>query len=91
VEPYEATRQRHVEHLLPHMGEHFERMAWSAERLHAERTAQLRELIRIAVQRSPWHRDRLGDVEETTLDADDVRHLPVMTKRPVGLDDPHAR
>jgi phenylacetate-CoA ligase len=80
VEAYEATRQRHIEHLLPQLGEHFERVAWTAERLHAERTAQLRELIGMAVQRSPWHRDRLGDVEETTLDADDVRHLPVMTK-----------
>jgi phenylacetate-CoA ligase len=80
VEAYEATRQRHVEHLLPQIGEHFERVAWSAERLHAERTAQLRELIGTAVQHSPWHRDRLGDLDLTTLDADDLRHLPVMTK-----------
>jgi phenylacetate-CoA ligase len=80
VGSYEATRQRHIEHLLPQIGEHFERVAWSAERLHAERTAQLRELIGTAVRRSPWHRGRLGDVEETTLDADDLRHLPVMTK-----------
>lgn len=80
MEAYEATRQRHIEHLLPQIGEHFERVAWTAERLHAERTAQLRELIGIAVQRSPWHRDRLGEVDLTTLDADDVRRLPVMTK-----------
>jgi phenylacetate-coenzyme A ligase PaaK-like adenylate-forming protein len=80
VEAYEATRLRHIEHLLPQIGEHFERVAWTAERLHAERTAQLRELIAMAVQRSSWHRDRLGDVDLTTLDADDVRHLPVMTK-----------
>ena len=80
MEAYEAARQRHIEHLLPQIGEHFERVAWTAERLHAERTAQLRELIGMAVQRSPWHRDRLGDVDLTTLDADDVRHLPVMTK-----------
>jgi phenylacetate-CoA ligase len=80
VEAYAATRQRHIEHLLPRIGEHFERVAWSAERLHAERTAQLRQLIATAVKRSPWHRDRLGDVDLTTLDADDVRQLPVMTK-----------
>lgn len=80
MEAYEATRQRHIEHLLPQIGEHFERVAWSAERLRAERTAQLRELIGIAVQRSPWHRGRLGDLDLTTLDADDLRHLPVMTK-----------
>jgi phenylacetate-CoA ligase len=77
---YEATRQRHIEHLLPQIGKHFERVAWTAERLHAERTAQLRELMEIAVTRSAWHRDRLGDVDLTTLDAADLRHLPVMTK-----------
>jgi phenylacetate-CoA ligase len=80
VEAYEATRQRHIEHLLPQIGEHFERVAWTAERLHAERTTRLRELIELAVQRSSWHRDRLGDVELTALDADDLRRLPVMTK-----------
>ena len=80
MEAYEATRQRHIEHLLPQIGEHLERVTWTAERLHAERTAQLRELIGMAVRRSPWHRDRLGEVDLTTLDADDVRHLPVMTK-----------
>jgi phenylacetate-CoA ligase len=77
---YEATRQRHIEHLLPRIGEHFERVAWPAERLRAERTAQLRELVEIAVQRSSWHRDRLGDLDLSTLDADDLRQLPVMTK-----------
>jgi len=80
VDAYEATRQRHIEHLLPQIGEHFERVAWTAERLHAERTAQLRALIGIAVQRSSWHRDRLAEVDLTALDADDIRQLPVMTK-----------
>ena len=80
MEPYETARQRHIEHLLPQIGAHFERVAWPAERLHEERTARLRELIGTAVQRSPWHRGRLGDLDLTTLDAGDLRHLPVMTK-----------
>jgi phenylacetate-CoA ligase len=80
MDAYEATRQRHIEHLLPQIGEHFERVAWPVERLRAERTAQLRELVEIAVQRSSWHRDRLGDLDLSTLDADDLRQLPVMTK-----------
>jgi phenylacetate-CoA ligase len=80
VEPYEAKRQRHVEHLLPQIGEHFERVGWTAERLHVERTAQLRQLVGIAVERSSWHRDRLGDVDLTVLDAGDLQDLPVMTK-----------
>ena len=80
VEAYEATRQRHIEHLLSQIGEHFERVAWSAERLRTERTASLRELVGLAVERSSWHRDRLGDVDLTTLDEDVLRGLPVMTK-----------
>jgi phenylacetate-CoA ligase len=80
MEEYEATRQRHIEHLLPQIGEHFERVAWPAERLRAERAARLHELVEVAVQRSSWHRDRLGDIDLTTLEADDLRQLPVMTK-----------
>jgi len=80
VEAYEATRQRHVEHLLPQIGEHFERVSWSAERLRAERTARLRKLVGLAVERSSWHRGRLEEVDLTTLDEDGLRALPVMTK-----------
>jgi phenylacetate-CoA ligase len=80
VEAYEATRQRHIEHLLPQIGEHFERVAWSAERLRAERTAHLRELVGLALERSSWHRGRLGDVDLRTLDEDALPGLPVMTK-----------
>jgi len=80
VEAYEARRQRHVEHLLAQIGEHFERVAWSAERLRAERTARLRELVGLALKRSSWHRGRLGDVDLTTLDEDVLPGLPVMSK-----------
>ena len=80
MEAYEATRQRHVEHLLAQIGEHFERVAWSAERLRAERTARLRGLVGLAVERSSWHRGRLGHVDLKTLDEDALPGLPVMTK-----------
>jgi phenylacetate-CoA ligase len=80
VADYAATRQRHIEHLLPLVGEHFERVGWSAERLRAERTARLRELMEVAVGRSAWHRDRLRDVDVSRLDEDGLRALPVMSK-----------
>jgi phenylacetate-coenzyme A ligase PaaK-like adenylate-forming protein len=80
MEAYEATRERHIEDLLPQIAEHFERVAWSGERLRAERTARLREIVGLAVERSSWHRDRLRDVDPTTLDEDALRDLPVMTK-----------
>ena len=78
---YEETRKRHIEHLLSQLGEHFERVGWSAERLRKERTARLRELVRVAVERSPWHRARLGDVNLATLNEDTLRELPVMSKQ----------
>jgi phenylacetate-CoA ligase len=78
---YEQTRQRHIEHLLPQFAEHFERVGWSAERLREERTAHLRKLVGLAVERSAWHRARLGDVELAALDEDTLRELPVMTKQ----------
>jgi phenylacetate-CoA ligase len=77
---YEETRQRHIEHLLSQFAEHFERVGWSAERLREERTARLCDLVRVAVERSAWHRTRLGDVNLATLDEDTLRELPVMTK-----------
>ncbi len=80
MEAYEATRQRHIERLLPRISEHLERVGWSKERLRAERTASLRELVGFAVERSRWHRDRLRDVDLTTLDEDALRDLPTMTK-----------
>ncbi len=78
---YDDTRRRHIEHLLPQFAEHFERVGWSAERLREERTARLRDVVRVAVERSHWHRARLGDVNLATLDEDTLRELPVMTKQ----------
>src|SRR5271163_3772950 len=77
---YEATRQRHIEYLLPQFAPHFERVGRSADRLREEREERLRELVRIAVERSSWHRARLGAVNLGALDEETLRELPVMTK-----------
>jgi len=74
---YEELRQRHVADaagLLPGL---MERLDWSADRLAAHRQSELRRLLRVAKDLSPWHRKRLSavDPDEATL-AD----LPVMTK-----------
>ncbi|HST55436.1 MAG TPA: hypothetical protein VLJ42_06020 [Solirubrobacteraceae bacterium] len=77
---YEPTRQRHIAHMLGQLGEHFERVSWSADRLRHERTARLRELVALAQERSSWHRHRLRGVDAQALDVDDLHTLPVMTK-----------
>jgi len=77
---YETTRQRHIEDMLSRVGEHLERLTWSAERLREERTARLRELITVAKARSTWHRQRLEGVDPQEVDEDSLRKLPAMSK-----------
>ena len=78
---YEQTCKCHVEHMLARVpAEHLDRLGWSAERLRAERTARLRELLGIAKERSAWHPGCLPDVNLQTIDEDGLRELPAMTK-----------
>jgi phenylacetate-coenzyme A ligase PaaK-like adenylate-forming protein len=77
---YEELRQRHVADaagLLPGL---MERLDWSAERLAAHRQAELRRLVRVAKDLSPWHRKRLSDVDPDEVDESMLAELPVMTK-----------
>ena len=53
---------------------------WTAEELRRAQDGRLRRLIRLAVERSPWHRERLAGVEVSTLTVGDLSTLPVMTK-----------
>ena len=73
---HEDTRARHVQHMLALLPEHLERLSWSADRLREERSKRLRALVALAKERSSWHRQRLADVDERTLDEDDLRTCP---------------
>lgn len=57
-----------------------DRLRWSAEELTAHRRRQLRQLVRVALDRSPWHRQRLQGVDPEELDESSLAALPVMTK-----------
>jgi hypothetical protein len=76
---HEALRRRHLQEMQALAPGHFERLSWSAERLHSEREARLRTLVRYACERSPWHRQRLADIDPGILTEDDLPKLPVMT------------
>ncbi len=56
------------------------RLRWSEERIEQEREQGLRRLLARAVERSPWHRERLRGVNPQTFRLEDLRSLPVMTK-----------
>jgi hypothetical protein len=63
--------------LLP---EHLERVTWSAERLRSERQARLRDLLRVAKERSAWHRRRLAHVDVERVCEEDLASIPPMSK-----------
>lgn len=77
---YEELRQRHVADAAGMLPGLMERLDWSAERLAAHRQAELRRLVRVAKDLSPWHRRRLADVDPDQVDESTLAELPVMTK-----------
>jgi phenylacetate-coenzyme A ligase PaaK-like adenylate-forming protein len=77
---YETLRQRHHEYAMALAPRLIERLEWPADRLALHRAQRLREFVREAVDRSPWHRERLADVDLDRLDEISLRDLPAMTK-----------
>jgi phenylacetate-CoA ligase len=77
---YEILRQRHQAYAMALAPRLIERIDWPADRLSVHRVQRLRELVREAINRSPWHRERLGGVDAARLDEDSLRELPPMTK-----------
>jgi phenylacetate-CoA ligase len=78
--PDALLRQLHVDEERRVMPEHLQRLHWSDERLKAERRHRLRDLVRVARAQSPWHRDRLQEIDPEPLEEGDLSQLPVMTK-----------
>jgi phenylacetate-coenzyme A ligase PaaK-like adenylate-forming protein len=77
---YETLRRRHQAYAIALAPRLIERLDWPADRLARHRAQWLRELVRVAIDRSPWHRDRLAGIDVTRLDHDSLRELPPMTK-----------
>ena len=77
---YEELRRRHISDLLARMPENISRVRWPVERIKEERQQRLRSLIRVAKEKSPWHRERLKNVDADSITEADLDKLPVMTK-----------
>src|SRR3954447_9117777 len=80
---FEADRQRHLRVFADRLGVEAERLTWSLERLHGLRDERLRALLRTARARSPWHAQRLVDVDVDAVTGDDLTGIPTMTKTDV--------
>src|SRR5690348_4773709 len=77
---YETLRQQHLARAMALAPEMIDRLDWPAYALAAHRVRLLRELVRKAIARSPWHSDRLAGVDPDQLDEVSLRELPPMTK-----------
>ena len=77
TEPWlDSLRRRFVE-VVP---AHLERMTWSAEQVREHQERELRALLRCALERSPFHRERLSGIDPDHFGVADLPRLPVMTK-----------
>jgi phenylacetate-CoA ligase len=81
VADYDDLRSRHSARYGELFGVLTERLSWSRDQIEQHQTEELRVLVTLARARSPWHRDRLADVDVEALTRDDLDQLPVMTKR----------
>ena len=63
--------------LPPHIG----RLGWDAQQLAAHQTEQLRALLAIAHERSPFHARRLAGMDPARFELSQLAELPVMTKQ----------
>jgi phenylacetate-coenzyme A ligase PaaK-like adenylate-forming protein len=77
---YETLRRGHQAYALALAPRLIERLDWPADRLALHRAQRLRDLVREAIDRSPWHRERLDGIDVTRLDDDGLCELPPMTK-----------
>jgi phenylacetate-CoA ligase len=78
-----SLRERHVQAQREATAGQIDRIGWSAERLADERRRRLRATLRIARERSAWHRARLTHVDPAGVTEADMHDLPVMTKEDV--------
>lgn len=77
---YQELRQKHAADMYPLLPKYLGRLFWPADRLRQEREERLRALVRVAQERSPWHRRRLAGIDPSSLTEDDLECIPAMTK-----------
>ncbi|MFC5949265.1 phenylacetate--CoA ligase family protein [Pseudonocardia lutea] len=78
---YERLRAAQLSAVRAALEDHVARLDWPRERIERHRTEGLRALLGWARERSPFHADRMGDVDPATATVADLARLPVMTKR----------
>jgi phenylacetate-CoA ligase len=76
-------RREQLAAVAQRLPEHLARLSWSADQIKAERQRALRETLAFAKANSPWHAERLKNIDAETFTEADVGRLPTMSKADV--------
>ncbi len=76
-----ALRARFGQALAARLPEHIGRLGWDARRLAGHQREQLRALLTVALERSPFHARRLAGIDPGRFEPGQLAELPVMTKQ----------
>jgi phenylacetate-coenzyme A ligase PaaK-like adenylate-forming protein len=76
----EERRRRHFAEMLAALPEQVARLEWSRQAIESHRRRSLRLLLRVAKEYSPWHRERLRDIDPARATAADLEWIPPMTR-----------
>ncbi|MEM8853056.1 MAG: phenylacetate--CoA ligase family protein [Pseudomonadota bacterium] len=76
-------REAHIAEFRRRLPEHVARLSWSKERVAEEQQRGLAATLAFAKAKSPWHRERLRDIDPATFAMRDLGTLPAMTKADV--------
>jgi phenylacetate-CoA ligase len=76
-------RREQLRAIAARLPAHVARLAWSSEEIAAERQRALRETLSFAKAKSPWHAERLKNVNVDRFTESDLDGLPTMTKQDV--------
>ncbi len=79
----ESLRRRHIDEVRQFTPEAVSHLDWSRDQVLENQTRRLRQVVAHAQQASPFHTERLGQVEASRLELSDLPSLPFMTKADV--------
>lgn len=77
---FEPFRRRAQAALFSTMPEHIERLGWTGARIGSHQLEGCRALLESAIERSSFHRRRVGHIDPSTFELDELATIPVMTK-----------
>ena len=81
---HDATLKLYQAGTIAEMGVAADRLTWSGEQLKAFTNDQLGAFLDDVSKRSPWHRERLANIDLDAVSADDMSTLPTMNKQDLG-------